>query len=193
VQPLHVLAKKWGIDQEGVKMPVFVNIDKDNFEYEIDVVSLRRVKKLLGVDLLGLGPEELLTELGSPMFLIDLIYVLCKDDADRKGLNDEEFGAKAVTDALDEHAVTILKGLADFHRRLGKARLARLLLEAAKKAVLMKKRMDEGGEAMDQAIDTALEAEWRRIERDFDRLAARGGKSTSSPESSEGSTPTGQE
>jgi len=62
---------------------------------EIDVTTLKRIKSLLGVDLLDVANDggQMLDRLASDaVFLVDLIYVICQPQADRLKITDEDFG-----------------------------------------------------------------------------------------------------
>ncbi|MFO7971921.1 MAG: hypothetical protein R6U40_09240, partial [Desulfobacterales bacterium] len=68
-----------------------------------------------------------------PVLLVDVLYVLCEEQAQRDGVSDEDFGRGLRGDALDAAARAFLEALADFCPSR-KARLIRGLVEKGGKA-----------------------------------------------------------
>jgi hypothetical protein len=69
----------------------------------IDQSAIRRARDLIGADLAalladGFRPLAVLIENGAA--LADLLYVLCKPQADSRGVSDEDFGAALVGAAI---------------------------------------------------------------------------------------------
>lgn len=94
---------------------------KDNagrsWEIVLNVAQVKRVRGLLGLDLLGLvddGFAGLGKLLGNPVDLVDCIYVLCKDAADAKGISDEDFGRAMAGDAIGAAADAFYDEFRDF-------------------------------------------------------------------------------
>jgi hypothetical protein len=94
---------------------------KDNagrtWEVVINVAQVKRVRGLLGLDLLGLvddGFAGLGKLLGNPVDLVDCIYVLCKADADASGVTDEDFGRAMAGDAIGAAADSFYEEFRDF-------------------------------------------------------------------------------
>ena len=61
----------------------------------INVARIRRVRAALGVDLYAMvddGMQELGKLVSDPVRLADVLYVLCKEDAEAKSISDEDFG-----------------------------------------------------------------------------------------------------
>ena len=137
------------------------------WEVTVNVGAVRRVRDLLGVDLMDVAGGDLLDRLADdPVLLVDVLYVLVKPQADAKGVSDEEFGRGMVGGVLDEAASALMKELLDF---FPSAQRARALGKMARKI-----------EAQQEAVTEAAAA-----------LAAMdGGSSGNSPASAE-PTPTG--
>jgi len=71
---------------------------------EINVDAIKRVRGTCGVDLLDASDKQksLLTDLATdPVLLVDVIYVVCKPQADDRGVSDEDFGRAMAGDAID--------------------------------------------------------------------------------------------
>lgn len=83
----------------------------------VNVSAVKRVRGLLGIDLYKLiddkmaGLGELLAD---PVSLVDVLYVLCKDEADRQGITDEQFGAAMGGDSLEAAVNAFVEELVDF-------------------------------------------------------------------------------
>jgi hypothetical protein len=95
----------------------------------INVSAIKRVRDILGVDLLDVANGDLLSRLADdPCVLVDVLYVLCKPDADAKGITDEDFGRGMVGGALDEASSALMKELLDFFPSAQRAKaLAKML------------------------------------------------------------------
>ena len=92
---------------------------KDNadrqWEVAINVATIKRVKGLLDVDLMGSMQGELLKKLVSdPVLLVDVLYVVCKPQAEAAGVTDEQFGEAMAGDAIERATTALLEELVDF-------------------------------------------------------------------------------
>lgn len=83
----------------------------------VNVAAIKRARALIGVDVYKLiddrmtGLGELLSD---PVTFVDLLYVLCKDEADKLGVSDEDFGRGMAGDALDAATSAFVSELIDF-------------------------------------------------------------------------------
>jgi hypothetical protein len=87
----------------------------------MNVWTVKKVRDLLGVDLLDVGGDEgkpgpglLHRFIADPILLVDVLYVACKDQADPLGVTDEQFGRAMAGDAIDAATRAFLEDLADF-------------------------------------------------------------------------------
>lgn len=123
----------------------------------INVDSIKRVKSLLSVNLLDAIEGKLIEQLASdPVLLCDVIYVLCKPEADARNVSDEEFGRAMAGDAIDNATTALLEELVDFfpsgkRQVLAKA-MAKLKTFQTKAIEAASKRLD------DPRLDQQLEA-----------------------------------
>lgn len=143
---------------------------------KVHVAGIARVRDTLGVDLYGLvddGLKGLGGLLGDPVGLVDVIYVLCRKEAEQRGVTDEDFGEAMAGDAIEAATAAFLEALTDFfpNPRV-RAGLTRLL-EASR---TLRGRLIDHMEATLAGLD--LEAEARRL------IASSGGSPAPS-----GSTP----
>jgi len=91
-------------DNAGRTWTVTVNVD-----------AIKRVKSLLAVNLLEAVEGKLLEKLISdPVLLCDILYCLCKPQADAAGVKDEDFGRAMAGDAIEAATTAFLEELADF-------------------------------------------------------------------------------
>jgi len=105
-------------DNAGRTWTVTVNVD-----------AIKRVRSLLGVDLLGILDGKLIENLAAdPVLLCDVLYALVKPEADARGVPDEDFGRAMAGDAVDHATTALLEELVDFFP-LAKRRLLRKALE----------------------------------------------------------------
>ena len=83
---------------------------------EVTVATVKRVRALCRVDLNSIveldknnkPSAELLERLSSdPVLLVDVLFAVCKPQADKLGITDEDFGEAMAGDAI-EHATTAL-------------------------------------------------------------------------------------
>ncbi|MCE5327900.1 MAG: hypothetical protein LLG01_15950 [Planctomycetaceae bacterium] len=97
----------------------------------INVDAVKRVKTLLAINLLDAIEGKLLERLaGDPVLLCDVLYALCKPQADAQSISDEDFGRSMAGDVIDTAATALLEELCDFfpkgRRQLLQKALAKL-------------------------------------------------------------------
>lgn len=83
----------------------------------INVAVVKRVRGLVGVDLYSLiddGFKPLGTLVADPVKLADVLYCLCKEEADAKHVSDEDFGRALAGDAITLAADAFVEELIDF-------------------------------------------------------------------------------
>lgn len=158
-------------------MHTFTDRNKTQWEVSVTVDTIKRVRGLLDVDLLEVvGNEALLPKLiGDPILLCDVIYAVCKPQADEREITDEDFGRAMAGDAIDGATEALLEELTDFFPQ-PKRRLLRTALQKLKELQRM----------ILQKAEARIES--GELEKDLLRQLDAGGLSTTSPESSD-STP----
>ena len=107
---------------------------KDNADRQwtlaINVDTIRRVRAMLAVDLLEAVEGKLIERLvGDPILLCDVIYVICKPEADQKSISDEDFGRAMAGDAIDLATSSLLEELVDFFPKNRRQLLAKALVK----------------------------------------------------------------
>jgi len=116
------------------------------WEVTVNVGAVRRVRDLLGVDLMDVAGGDLLDRLADdPVLLVDVLYVLVKPQADAKGVSDEDFGRAMVGGVLDEATSALMKELLDF---FPSAQRARALGKMARKIEAQQAAVTEAAAAL---------------------------------------------
>lgn len=159
-------------------MATFYDHDRRPYTLSITLGGVKRVRALLGIDLLSPYEENRLVGGKKPADLVDIIdtiYLLVSADADRHGLTDEQWAAAMGGEQMDAAVVVFYEEWERFFRSLNRPDAA---------GVIQKTR-----ELMRQAVNEAT----RRVQSiDPGRIvaAAFGNTSSGLPESSE-ATPIG--
>lgn len=115
----------------------------------VNISSVKRVRSMLGVDLLAInvGEPPLVMQLDTdPVLLVDVLYVLLKPDLDSAGISDEQFGAALGGDAFDAAREAFWSELTDFFRGLRRAEMVSLIVKARAAVATM---IDVGREEID--------------------------------------------
>lgn len=175
---------------------------KDNSErtwqVEITIATVKRVRTLLDVDLLevtsaGDGECGLLRRLmNDPVLLVDVVYAVCKPQADAAGVSDESFGQAMAGDAIDLATSALLEALVDFcpsrgqRDNLGQAlQMSRRVIDRGHDLVGQRIRSAEISAGMERAMANAVDEAFAELMPPSES----GGTSGESPACSE-STPT---
>ena len=147
------------------------------------VGTIKRVRALCGVDLANIITMEsgktpnvgLLERLAAdPVLLVDVLFAVCKPEADAKGITDEEFGRAMAGDAIELAATALLDEIIDFFPE-AKRKVFRKILDASRRFEARSK----------QALTELLEdpAFDEKIDQALDRLTISSSVSPESPES----------
>lgn len=148
---------------------------------EINVTAIKRVRGLTGEDLMQVIEGTLIEKLiRDPVLLCDVVYAICKPEADSRSITDEDFGKAMAGDAIEAATTAVLEELVGFcPSPRDRANLGRVL-QATRKVMdrardLVEKKLDSG--ELDRLADRLLSGE-----------ATAGSSPISAPESS-ASTP----
>lgn len=130
----------------------FVDSAGRQWTVRVDVGAVKRVRAALGVDLMqvaekrtadGREPGVLERLASDPVLLVDVIYVLCEEQAKRSGVSDEEFGRAMLGDALDGAVKAMLGAVVDFFPNpRERAALKRVLTAAETEAEKARDRIE---------------------------------------------------
>jgi hypothetical protein len=123
----------------------------------ITVDGLKHVRQQLGIDLYKLidhGCKPLGELIGDPVKLIDVLYVLCREAADKAGISDEAFGRAMFGDAIFAASRAFQEALIDF---FPDPRVRKALRELMAKGKILQDKLLEHGEKTLSAIDMESE------------------------------------
>lgn len=81
----------------------------------VNIAATKRVKSLANVNLMDAINGDLIEKLATdPVLLCDVIYAVCKTDADAQNITDEQFGQAMAGDAIEHATAALLEELVDF-------------------------------------------------------------------------------
>ncbi|HOA75208.1 MAG TPA: hypothetical protein PL151_09500 [Phycisphaerae bacterium] len=126
----------------------------------INVGAIKRVRGLLDVDLLEVVEGKLIERLiRDPVLLCDVVYAVCKPEADERHITDEEFGRAMAGDAIEHATKALLEELVGFSPSpRDRANLQRVLATTFKAMDrardVIEARIDSG--ELDRVVEQAL-------------------------------------
>ena len=122
-------------------MKTFTDNTGRTWTLSVTVGTIKRVRALCGVDLANIITMEsgktpnvgLLERLAAdPVLLVDVLFAVCKPEADAKGITDEEFGRAMAGDAIELAATALLDEIIDFFPE-AKRKVFRKILDASRR------------------------------------------------------------
>ena len=153
---------------------------------QVNVDALKRVKSLLEVDLMEAVDGKLLQRmLDEPILLCDIIYALCKPQADAASVTDEDFGRAMAGDAIDNATQALLEELVDFFPQRRRALLTKVLDKLKKLDSLALATVTDRIEKID--LDKVMSNAVAQLDNDLSALLA--GKPSGPAPASSASTP----
>lgn len=128
----------------------------------VNVTAIKRVRGLVNINLLDVleHKADLLRRLVSNIELVcDVLYALCKPEADSKGVTDVDFGEALAGDAIDQATTVLLDELADFFPSPNDRANLKRLIEATHQAAARAQELVEVQmrERLPLIIDSVLE------------------------------------
>jgi hypothetical protein len=112
----------------------FSDTNGRTWEPSVNVVTIGRVRSALKLNLLELLlPNNTLAErLADPCLMVDVLYLLCEDQAKEHQVSDAAFGASLSMDSIEDGWNGVLEGLVSFSPR-GLRPAHQRVLETAKR------------------------------------------------------------
>ena len=150
-------------------MKTFTDNLGNSWTLSVTVGTIKRVRALCGVDLANIISVEngkapnvgLLEQLAAdPVLLVDVLYAVCKPEADAKNISDEDFGRAMAGDAIELATTALLDEVIDFFPE-AKRRVFRKILDASRRFEQKSKQALAAlleDPTFDAKIDKALEA-----------------------------------
>jgi len=137
-------------------LKTFKDTEGREWTVSITVDSIKRVKSLLDLDLLDLDNGQVIERLvADPVLLCDTIYVICKPQADQRGVSDQEFGRAMAGDAIDHATTALLEDFCDFFPSRKRQVLQRALAKLKEVELKMIAAADQ--RISDPALDEMIE------------------------------------
>jgi hypothetical protein len=82
---------------------------------DVNIATVKRVKSMLNIDLIEIVEGKILDKIVlNPVVMCDVVYAICKPEADRQNIDDEQFGYAMAGDALEYATGALLQELIDF-------------------------------------------------------------------------------
>ena len=138
----------------------FTDTKGDEWAVALNVSAIKAVRNHLGIDLLNLDDGQLILKLTSdPISLVDVIYVLCMDQAEAKGVSDSQFGARMAGDVIADATEAMLEALVSFiPNPRDRANMAKVLKKSEEVMEATRDLVDKEIEAgvLDQIVQNAL-------------------------------------
>jgi hypothetical protein len=141
-------------------MRTFADTVGTAWSISVNVLALKRVRTLLDVDLMEIATGSLLERLGrDPVLLCNVLFVICKEQADAAKITDEDFGRRMAGDAIEAATNAFLEEVVDFFPGARRALLRKALersrtLEAQAEPILAA-RMEEVFQAAELRLKSA--------------------------------------
>jgi translation elongation factor EF-G len=120
------------------------------WEVAVTVDSIARVRGLVNVNLVELVEGDLWSRLmRDPVLLCDVLYAICKPQAEAKGISSDALRSAMAGDALAAATQALLDGVIDFFPSpKDRARLKKAL-------ALMEQTLERARDALDAKLDSA--------------------------------------
>jgi hypothetical protein len=130
---------------------------------EVTVATVKRVRALCKVDLNSIveldknnkPSAELLERLSSdPVLLVDVLYAVCKPQADKLGVSDEDFGEAMAGDAIEHATTALLEEVINFFPESKRMVMQRILSASRKFSEAARKKLEAelNGEFENQVV-----------------------------------------
>ena len=162
-------------------MKSFTDIKGRAWEIVVTVATVKRVRALCKVDLNSIveldknnkPSAELLERLSSdPVLLVDVLYAICKPQADKLGITDEDFGEAMAGDAIEHATTALLEEVIDFFPE-AKRMVMQKILSASRRF----------SDAARKKLEAELNGEFEsRVVSELDRLTGLSGTGRASAE-----------
>lgn len=134
-------------------MHLFKDSNGRSWPVAINVAAMKRVRDLAKVNLYELLDEKMekyAALVNDPMTFVDVLFILCMDEAKKENVSDESFGRAMAGDALEAAVDAFTEELIDFFPQAQTRKSLRKVTAAAK--AVQKKVMERAETELD-ALD----------------------------------------
>ena len=99
-------------------MKTFKDNEGRTWTVKVNISTVKRVKSLLGINIFDAIEKDLIARLVTDtILLVDVLYVICKPEAEQKNVSDEQFGEGLAGDAITAATTALLGSSWIFSRR----------------------------------------------------------------------------
>lgn len=141
-------------------MKQFTDAKGNAWSLTINISTVKRCLDLLGINLLEpeKGDPPLLVRFTDEILLCDIIYCLCKDQADQKGITDEDFGKSLDGESILRASNAFYEELIHFFQSRGQNHRAISIQKQMETILASMKRVEEEIQKIDieKQINTAF-------------------------------------
>jgi hypothetical protein len=167
-------------------MRTFKDNEGREWQVRIDVNAVRSVRSELDVNLLALPDQEfaLLTRLTTDLvLLVDVLYVVCRKQAQDRSISDEEFGRSMYGDCIQNAADALIRETIDFFPDARRRAMLSKVIDKGKALgdLLMNKGMDQAQRLDEIDLETEATKMMKRLTENAPTGSA--GSMPASPES----------
>lgn len=163
-------------------MAKFTDQDGREWVLRVNRGTVKAVREALDIDLVDITGDTVKRLYDDLIARVDVLWVLCRDEAEKRGVTDEQFGVALVGASVDAGYMSLVEAIADFSPSHG--RVIRAVAEKANRVATAAQDMalkTLADPATDKRLMEAMEAEYKRLVNDaLTRLSS----ATNSPASS---------
>ena len=164
-------------------MQTFTDIHGHAWTVAVTIGTVKRVKARLGIDMFD--TDSFMKQMQDFIMLCDLLYVICQDEAEKRGITDEQFGCSLAGQVLRDAREALMEAYMAFFpdpEVAAKLRVVKDKYNAVgdKMLALLEKKMPQIIRKLDSEIDSVLAEMEKQIDRET--VPASGDSFTNSPE-----------
>lgn len=142
-------------------MRTFTDKAKREWTVDLNITTVKHVMDALEVNLAQLDEQLLVRLSDDPILLCNVIYVLCREQTNEKGISDEDFGRALGGDSIDAATKALMAELVDFTRSPARRQMWKAVVEKLEKirkiaATTIEKHVT--GSEPDEELQAKLEA-----------------------------------
>jgi len=168
-------------------MASFRDSEKREWLVRLDAPTIIEVRQQCEIDLAAVDGRPYEKMRDDPILLVDVLYVICREQIKQAGLTDIDFGRSLVGDAIDGATEAMGDAIADFSPRHRREVLRAMVAKAEQIQATASRQAVErlGDPKLTAELEQAME---ERLTQEMEKALTRLRSATNSPASSE-STP----
>lgn len=147
-------------------MRTFVDKEGRNWQVSVTVSTIKRVRGICKVDLNSIVEVDddnnlntsLLNRLtDDPVLLVDVLYAVCKPEADKLGVTDEQFGEAMVGDVIANATAALLDEIVDFFPGTKRLAMQKILRAVRRFETATRQKLEEMDEKFENELASVME------------------------------------